>query len=552
MQKQYNFFKKALQVVVLLATPFITFAQCNLFFSEYLEGASNNKAVEVYNPTLLPVDLTEYKIYRYNNGSLIPTDSLKMVGMLAPGGVYVAGNPSAVAAILTASDTLHTITFFNGNDALELRYMPTNTSLDIIGIIGNNPGTFWPVGTGSTLDFTLVRKINISQGTLNWAQSVTEWDVYPQNTTTFIGNHTSNGCCTATTSMISATNCDSYTSPSGQNWTISGTYMDTIANAVGCDSVITVNLTIHNSSTNSIVTTVCGSYTSPSGLIWTTSGTYMDTISNVIGCDSVITVDLTVNNSSTSTIAAMACDTYTSPSGMIWTTSGTYMDTIPNAMGCDSVITVNLAINNTSSTISPAACDTYTSPSGQIWTMSGTYMDTIPNMMGCDSVVTINLTINTVDATVDAFGTPVLYANAVGANYQWVDCNNGYAPMLGETNQSFIAPVSGDYAVIVSQNGCVDTSICNTTFVGVVELEFGNEFSIYPNPTTGQFQLELGASYNENLTVEIKNAIGQVVENKMVVSSNQTTLNIEGSAGVYFVEIRNEAGETANLKIVKK
>lgn len=504
MQKHYKAFKNAAKVLAFLLAPLTGFSQtCDLFFSEYLEGASNNKAIEVYNPTLLPVNLADYKIFRYNNGSSIPTDSLQMVGTLAPGGVYVAGNPSAVAAILTASDTLHTITFFNGNDAMELRYMPTNTTLDIIGIIGNNPGTNWPVGTGATSEFTLVRNIAITHGNLNWATSVTEWDVYPQNTTTFIGAHTSNGCCVATTSTITATNCDSYTSPSGQIWTISGTYMDTIANASGCDSVITVNLTINTSTSNFMMIDVCDTYTSPSGQIWTSSNIYNDTIPNMAGCDSVITINLTVSNSSTSAFSATACDSYTSPSGMIWT-------------------------------------------------MSGTYMDTIPNMMGCDSVLTIVLTINTVDTSV-TFALPNLTANAAGATYQWVECFNGFHPLFGETNQNLIAPFNGFFAVIVTENGCVDTSSCYAAFViGVSKLDFGNEFNIYPNPTTGQFQLELGASYNENLTVEIRNAIGQVIGNKMVVSSTQTTLNIEGSAGVYFVEIRNEAGETANIKIVKK
>ncbi len=96
------------------------------------------------------------------------------------GAVYVAGNPSAVAAILSVSDTLHTITFFNGDDAMELRYMPTNTSLDVIGTIGFDPGTNWVVGTGATSEFTLVRQFVHKDGETNWTIGVTEWDVYPQ------------------------------------------------------------------------------------------------------------------------------------------------------------------------------------------------------------------------------------------------------------------------------------------------------------------------------------------------------------------------------------
>lgn len=162
----------------------------DLFFSEYLEGASNNKAIEVFNPTGAAVDLAGYKLYRYNNGSATPSDSLFMRGMLAPGDVYVAGNPSAVAAILSVSDTLHTITFFNGDDAMSLVKISTATTLDVIGIIGNDPGVNWPVGTGATSEFTLVRKSTIASGTTDWAVGATEWDVYPQNTTSFLGAHT--------------------------------------------------------------------------------------------------------------------------------------------------------------------------------------------------------------------------------------------------------------------------------------------------------------------------------------------------------------------------
>lgn len=163
----------------------------DLFFSEYLEGASNNKAIEIYNPTNASVNLSDYVIYRYNNGSPTPTDSLFMTGeTLAPGAVYVAGNPSAIAAIIGVSDSLHTITFFNGDDAMSLKKISTGQVLDVIGIIGNDPGVNWTVGTGATSEFTLVRKASISGGSTNWATGSTEWDVYPQNTTTYLGSHT--------------------------------------------------------------------------------------------------------------------------------------------------------------------------------------------------------------------------------------------------------------------------------------------------------------------------------------------------------------------------
>ncbi|MDX2285258.1 MAG: Calx-beta domain-containing protein [Bacteroidia bacterium] len=186
-----------------LLLPFAGIAQApapcsELFFSEYLEGLSNNKAIEIFNPSSATVSLADYVIYRYNNGSPTATDSLLMQGPLAPGAVFVAGNPTAVAAILAVSDTLHTITFFNGDDALLLKNKVTGDTLDIIGIIGNDPGVNWPVGTGATSEFTLVRQSNVQAGTLSWALGATQWDVYPQDATSFLGAHVMLPCGSVT------------------------------------------------------------------------------------------------------------------------------------------------------------------------------------------------------------------------------------------------------------------------------------------------------------------------------------------------------------------
>ncbi len=85
---------------------------------------------------------------------------------------------------------------------------------------------------------------------------------------------------TTSVSTIEPVSCDSYTSPSGNyTWTTSGSYLDTLTNSIGCDSIITVNLTILNSTFNTIQETACNSYASPSGnYTWTTSGTYLDTL----------------------------------------------------------------------------------------------------------------------------------------------------------------------------------------------------------------------------------------------------------------------------------
>ncbi|MEX2588616.1 MAG: gliding motility-associated C-terminal domain-containing protein, partial [Chitinophagales bacterium] len=202
---------------------------------------------------------------------------------------------------------------------------------------------------------------------------------------------------TATTENISA--CDDYTWPvNGQSYTTSGIYSDTLISATGCDSVLTLDLTINSSNSISETVTACDSYTWPvDGNTYNASGIYSDTLSNSIGCDSILILDLTINSSNSGSENITACNTYTwTLSGDTYTQSGVYTDTSTNAAGCDSIATLNLTINNNSTgSASFTACDSFTAPSGNfVWTNSGTYTDTINASTGCDSIITINLTIN--------------------------------------------------------------------------------------------------------------------------------------------------------------
>ncbi|MDP5168941.1 MAG: lamin tail domain-containing protein [Bacteroidia bacterium] len=175
------------------------FGQCtDLFFSEYLEGSSSNKALEIYNPSASTVDLTGVQIHRLNGGSTT-TDTFKLAGMLAAYDVYVVANSLADPAILAVADTTGSATFYNGDDALVLINVLTGDTLDVFGTPGIDPGTNWPVGTGASAEFTLVRMTSVSGGSTNWATGAMEWDVFPQNTFTELGAHTSNCATVAST-----------------------------------------------------------------------------------------------------------------------------------------------------------------------------------------------------------------------------------------------------------------------------------------------------------------------------------------------------------------
>lgn len=345
---------------------------------------------------------------------------------------------------------------------------------------------------------------------------------------TIIGNSSSSQL------NVSITNCDYYVSPSG-NYTFgaSGVYTDTLVNSVGCDSIITINLT-SNITLTSLTETACDGYFSPSGNdFWVNSGTYYDTLSSVAGCDSIIQVNLTINSSAASVVDITACNEYISPSGnYVWTSDGTYQDTVLTSSGCDSVMTINLTIITTDTTdISVNTCSEYLSPSGlNVWTTSGIYTETLLNAGGCDSVVTIALTIDGIVASITQIDDYTLEASPSAGTYQWLDCQNGMLPITGEDTQIFSAVPNGSYAVVVSNNSCSDTSNC-------IVIQNAASIVAYPNPTQGSVSIQM-INVSGQVEVIVQNSLGVVTFNQNYnVPSENIVFDILGSAGCYTVEI---------------
>ncbi|MGB1039555.1 MAG: T9SS type A sorting domain-containing protein [Flavobacteriales bacterium] len=350
-----------------------------------------------------------------------------------------------------------------------------------------------------------------------------------------------------TYSTHSLAGCDSIQSPSGKWFYVSGNYFDTIPNSDGCDSVISLSVTVSNSSFQTINVLDCDSATISSGVVVYTSGTYFDTLSTTNGCDSIIKTVAVINQSTSFSIFDTICYSYTSPSGSIWTTSGVYYDTIINASGCDSLLTVNLIINTDSySTISDSICGIYTSPSGKIYYNSGNYSDTIKNTAGCDSIISISL-IDKIDVQLNVSGITISSAET-NSTFQWLDCNNGYSPIMGETSNSFVPLSNGKYAVEIIKSSCSDTSQCvdiNSVGIDINNLE---GYKCYPNPNSGNFIIELNSMIDE-LSVSIYSVNGKLVQENVFYKSNKINVNTELTSGVYFV-LLNDGKSKQRVKIV--
>ncbi|MCF8297458.1 MAG: T9SS type A sorting domain-containing protein [Saprospiraceae bacterium] len=205
-----------------------------------------------------------------------------------------------------------------------------------------------------------------------------------------------------------------------------------------------------------------------------------------------------------------------------------------------------------SSSIFETACFQYIWPiNNQTYTESGIYATTKLNSVSCDSIITLNLTINTVDNSVTQNGT-TLTANETGATYQWLDCNSSYAIISGATNQSYTATANGNYAVEITKNGCVDTSICYAiTNIGIIENSFGDEFKFYPNPTEGKVNLELGAKF-KNTHLILRNSEGKLIKHEEFKNKQNISLEIKGSKGIYLLEVVSGEGERAVIKVFKR
>ncbi|HEX2622440.1 MAG TPA: lamin tail domain-containing protein, partial [Phototrophicaceae bacterium] len=185
-------------------------AASDLFFSEYLEGITstiNNHALEIYNGTGATVNLSGYSLELYPNGVTFPSVTLNLSGTLVSGDVYVIAHPQADTPVLAVADLLDAgINGFDGNDAIALVKSGTG-KIDVIGKIGENPGTEWGSGLTSTADNTLVRKPAICAGDSNGSDPFDpsiQWIGFPQDTMTDIGKHTSD-CVPANTATSTPT-----------------------------------------------------------------------------------------------------------------------------------------------------------------------------------------------------------------------------------------------------------------------------------------------------------------------------------------------------------
>jgi hypothetical protein len=234
-----------------------------------------------------------------------------------------------------------------------------------------------------------------------------------------------------------------------------------------------------------------------------------------------------------------------------YTASDTVITILPGvtANGCDSIFYQPIIINNATAVVLPPMTECHSALIGGVYyNQDTTVVQNLSSLLtGCDSMVTVDLTINYADASVTSIQNTIT-ANAIGATYQWLNCNSNFAIIAGETAQSFTAITNGNYAVVVTENNCTDTSTCiNITGIGMNEMKGAFNITISPNPSTGSFFVFSG-NEGQFKTIEVLNLLGEIEEVKQ--STNAITLfDAKDRKGVFLVRCRGN-GFTAIGRVV--
>jgi hypothetical protein len=218
--------------------------------------------------------------------------------------------------------------------------------------------------------------------------------------------------------------------------------------------------------------------------------------------------------------------------------------------------------NNTYSTmaISGATGYVWSLPVGWTGTSTTNTIIVIGNSTGNISVTATNscgisipqnfqVNVNTVNTNVTNVGL-VLTANAASATYQWIDCNNGNSNISGQTSQTYTATSSGNYAVIVTENGCSDTSACYSVITTEIDIKnFEATIQVFPNPSSTQLRIYVEGNISYPISLTIYSTKGEVILEKEIANA-KSFVNHNLTSGIYFYTLGTNQQLLKNGKLI--
>jgi len=164
-------------------------ASADLIISEYIEGSSNNKAIELYNNGTETVDLSTYQLKYFFNGNTSASTTISLTGEILATQTFVIADNDATTEILDVTQMISTSSWYNGDDAIVL--YNGDVVVDSIGQIGVDPGSYWAAGDIQTQNRTLRRLATVTSGDVDPTDEYTpvEFEVFAQDTFDGLGTH---------------------------------------------------------------------------------------------------------------------------------------------------------------------------------------------------------------------------------------------------------------------------------------------------------------------------------------------------------------------------
>ena len=376
-----------------------------------------------------PLTSGYYFVTGYSSGAIVGEDS-SVLQCPATDSIWVEVLPNPDTMLLTDSVCVYYVWYGDTLTQSDVYYhtMTNQLGYDSVEVLTL---TVFPTSTFDTFA--------IACDQFTWRDSIyTESGVVVSYLTNAVG------CDSVVTLHLTITNTD-YTDYTDEvcdslRWIDGNLYTEstdgptfTLTNAAGCDSVVTLHLTITNTDHTDYTDDVCDSLRWIDGNLYTecTDGPTF-TLTNAAGCDSVVTLHLTVRHSTNTTINAEIVQNNLPYvlNDSTYTATGTYYQHFTNAAGCDSTVTLNLTVyHNTTAQVYATVCASalpYTW-SGHVFAEAGTFTDTLLTTHGADSVVTYTLTVDNISATIGNVDHIVCYGDSTG--FATATVTGGQPPM---------------------------------------------------------------------------------------------------------------------------
>ncbi len=577
--------KKLYLAIIGLFLSVASFAQCSeLFFSEYVEGSGNNKALEIYNPGSVAVNLNGYKVVQYNNGSSTVSYTLNLNGTIAPNDVYVLVRNTADSLIKLTADTLSSsnVLNFNGNDVLEL--LNGTTALDRIGNIGDTANI--PFDTLNGKDRSFVRLPAIQNGNLNWASGQFEWLALPKDTFR-LGSHTMDPCGAIADTMVR------FSPNAGSTSESAGTYNVALAlNAASVSTTFTVEVElvggtgsaadINNYTTQTVTFTPASSsqnltLTITDDALAEAAETLIFKLKNpsaplMLGADSVFTLtigasDVPVNTVTLAQITPINANGQPDSLGVKVQVSGTVYGINYRATGLEFFIhdaTDGVAVFSSQSGFG------YTVTEGDSVIVIGevSFFNGLTEIGLLDTVYKVGTgsvpaptVVQDLDETTEAeivrlnnvhLVTPSQWSNAgaSGFNVDVTDGQNTWSVKIDEQSALFTAPAPTGNFHIIGIGTQFDNSSPYTAgyqllpryssdlilINGINETET-SFVQVYPNPSNGNFAISLTENVS-NAEVKLFNLNGELVQFEKANGNIINVSNTNLAAGLYLLEVK--------------